>query len=60
MIYSVKLFFVVVVAYFIQNICADEPVLVHTKYGDVLGYQTNLSRVFYGIPFAKPPINELR
>ncbi|CAF1420460.1 unnamed protein product [Adineta ricciae] len=29
-------------------------------YGDILGYQTNLSRVFYGIPFAQPPVGPLR
>ena len=43
-----------------QNIGADESVIVHTKYGDVLGYQTNSARVFYGIPFAQPPIDTLR
>ena len=43
-----------------QNIYANEPVVVHTQYGDILGYQTNLARVFYGIPFAQPPINTLR
>ncbi|UJR12357.1 hypothetical protein I4U23_016534 [Adineta vaga] len=45
---------------FIRNICANEPVVVHTHYGDILGYQTNMSRVFYGIPFAQPPVGSLR
>ncbi|CAF4267554.1 unnamed protein product, partial [Rotaria sordida] len=43
-----------------QYICANEHVIVHTQYGDVLGYQTDLARVFYGIPFAQPPIGTLR
>lgn len=43
-----------------QNTLANQPVTVTTKYGDILGYQTELARVFYGIPFAKPPVNELR
>jgi hypothetical protein len=47
-------------ACFAQHIGADQPVTVTTKYGDVLGYQTNLARVFYGIPFAQPPVNDLR
>ncbi|CAF3229108.1 unnamed protein product [Rotaria socialis] len=44
----------------IQNADANEPFIVHTKYGDVVGYQTNSARIFYGIPFAQPPINDLR
>ena len=44
----------------IPNICANEPVVVHTENGDILGYQTNMSRVFYGIPFAQPPVGPLR
>ena len=50
----------IVLAYFIQNGCANNPYLVHTKYGDVLGYQTDLAHVFYGIPFAQPPVDKLR
>ncbi len=46
--------------YFAQNTCANQTVTVTTKYGDVLGYQTESARVFYGIPFAQPPVNELR
>ncbi|CAF0849444.1 unnamed protein product [Adineta steineri] len=50
----------VVFACFIQKIYANQPVTVTTKYGDVLGYQTDVARVFYGIPFAQPPINSSR
>ncbi len=50
----------VVFVYFIQTGYSNEPTTVHTKYGDVLGYQTDLARVFYGIPFAQPPIDKLR
>ena len=39
---------------------ANEPIIVHTNYGDILGYQTDMARVFHGIPFAQPPVNELR
>jgi hypothetical protein len=44
----------------IQRGDTNEPTIVHTNYGDILGYQTDLARVFYGIPFAQPPINKLR
>jgi len=47
-------------AYFVQNGYANEPTIVHTRYGDVLGYQSDLARAFYGIPFAQPPIDKLR
>ncbi len=50
----------VVFAYFIQNGYGNTPTTVHTKYGDILGYQTDLARVFYGIPFAEPPVDKLR
>lgn len=41
-------------------IYADKHVVVHTDYGDVEGYETDLARIFYGIPYAQPPINTLR
>lgn len=50
----------IVLACFVQNGYADSPYIVHTKYGDVLGYQTDLAHVFYGIPFAQPPVDTLR
>ncbi|CAF3418088.1 unnamed protein product [Rotaria socialis] len=43
-----------------QRICSHEPAIVHTQYGNVSGYQIELARVFYGIPFAQPPIGILR
>lgn len=39
---------------------AYNSVTVHTKYGDVEGYETDLTRVFYGIPYAQPPVDTLR
>lgn len=45
-----------------QQVCqaANQPVTINTAYGDVLGYQTDTARVFYGIPFAQPPVDTLR
>jgi hypothetical protein len=53
-------FLIFILTCFSQKICANQPVTVTTKYGDVLGYQTDLARIFYGIPFAQPPVNDLR
>ncbi len=50
----------VAVTILIRNGYANEPAIVHTEYGDILGYQTDLARVFYGIPFAQPPVDKLR
>jgi len=58
MMVGVSLLFILIC--FAKNICANQTITVSTKYGDVLGYQTDLARVFYGIPFAQPPINDLR
>ncbi|CAF3324780.1 unnamed protein product [Rotaria socialis] len=45
----------------LQEFCfSGRSVIVPTKYGDVLGYATDLSRIFYGIPFAQPPLGPLR
>ncbi len=49
-----------ILAFSIQVIYANESVVVHTQYGDVLGYRTDLARIFYGIPFAQPPVGTLR
>ncbi|KAL5022719.1 hypothetical protein ScPMuIL_001874 [Solemya velum] len=38
----------------------SEDVSVHTNYGDVLGYRTDKSQVFKGIPYASPPVGQLR
>jgi hypothetical protein len=53
-------FLLLIVTCFARNIRANQPVTVNTKYGDVLGYQTDVARVFYAIPFAQPPVNTLR
>lgn len=44
----------------VQHGSADQPTVVHTRYGDIMGYQTDLARAFYGIPFAQPPVGNLR
>ena len=51
---------ILILSFFTQTIDTNESVLVHTQYGDVLGYETDLARIFYGIPFAQPPIGNLR
>jgi hypothetical protein len=56
----IDIFFLLIFVCFTQHIHANRPVTVTTKYGDVLGYETDLARVFYGIPFAQPPVNNLR
>ena len=38
----------------------DTSVIVHTNYGDIEGYETDLARVFYAIPYAQPPVDRLR
>ncbi|CAM4925072.1 unnamed protein product, partial [Rotaria socialis] len=45
---------------FMKYSFSGRSVIVPTKYGDVLGYATDLSRIFYGIPFAQPPLGPLR
>jgi hypothetical protein len=44
----------------LKNIDANQTIIVPTTYGDVLGYETDKARIFYGIPFAQPPIGDLR
>ncbi|CAF0874795.1 unnamed protein product [Adineta ricciae] len=39
---------------------ANRTITVSTAYGDVLGVQTATARIFYGIPFAKSPVGNLR
>ncbi|CAF1450255.1 unnamed protein product [Rotaria sp. Silwood1] len=58
MMIVVFLFFIV--ACFTQHIHANRTVTVSTNYGDVVGYETDVARIFYGIPFAQPPVNDLR
>jgi hypothetical protein len=57
---KVCVFLMIALAYSIQNGCANVPTIVHTNYSDILGYQTDLARVFYGIPFAQPPVDKLK
>ena len=49
-----------ILACFYQHVDANRTMVVSTQYGDVLGYETALARVFYGIPFAQPPVGTLR
>lgn len=58
---KVCVFLTIVLAYSIQNGYAKVPRIVHTNYGDILSYQTDLARVFfYDIPFAQSPVDKLR
>ena len=57
---SAVLTYFIVICSHTSSVHADENIIVHTNYGDILGYQTTMARVFYGIPYAQPPINELR
>jgi hypothetical protein len=50
----------IIFTYLLKSIDGNQPITVHTNYGDILGYQTDKARVFYGIPFAEPPIGQLR
>ncbi|CAF2515172.1 unnamed protein product [Rotaria sp. Silwood2] len=52
--------FCIILIYCQSIVNAYTPVIVHTNYGDVEGYETDLARVFYGIPYAQPPIDTLR
>jgi hypothetical protein len=53
-------FFITAIALFDLNECINESTIVHTNYGDIRGYQTDFARIFYGIPFAQPPVDKLR
>ena len=49
-------------------ITSNDPFLVQTTYGTIRGFPLNIDedttpktvKMFLGIPFAKPPINQLR
>lgn len=45
---------------FVKCLRENQTVIVTTKYGDIRGYETGRARIFYGIPFAQPPVKELR
>ena len=49
-----------VLTFYLHHGAANESVTVRTQYGEILGYQTDLARFFYGIPFAQPPTGSLR
>ena len=59
MIFGGKLVLLALICY-AQQVCANRTVTVTTQYGDVLGYETDSARIFYGIPFAQPPVDSLR
>ncbi len=62
-ILKMRIFFACVIAalsFLLENVNANRTIIVSTNYGDVLGTETNLARIFYGIPFAQPPLNDLR
>jgi len=50
----------IVLSCLLKIIHANRTIIVPKNYGDVLGYETNMARIFYGIPFAQPPIDDLR
>jgi hypothetical protein len=50
----------VILSCLLKNIDGYQTIIVSTNYGDILGYETNMARIFYGIPFAEPPIGDLR
>lgn len=50
----------VILSYILENVSANRTITVSTKYGDVLGVETSMARIFYGIPFAEPPLGDLR
>ncbi|UJR32516.1 hypothetical protein I4U23_019978 [Adineta vaga] len=45
---------------FLNFSSANRTIVVSTAYGDVLGVETDTARIFYGIPFAQPPVGNLR
>ncbi|CAF3202849.1 unnamed protein product [Rotaria socialis] len=44
----------------LQNVQGNRTITVPTDYGDILGYETDMARIFYGIPYAQPPLDDLR
>lgn len=53
-------FVFVVLSCLLECVHANRTIIVPTKYGDVMGVETSLARIFYGIPFAQPPVGDLR
>ncbi|CAF3967235.1 unnamed protein product [Rotaria sordida] len=56
----VSAFFWIALTCCFQIISGNEPAIIHTNLGDIQGYETDMARVFYGIPFAQPPVDTLR
>lgn len=52
--------FILLCATFSSIICIQKPITINTDYGAVEGYETDIARVFYGIPYAQPPVDKLR
>jgi Carboxylesterase family len=46
--------------YALPIIDAKASVVISSNDGDILGYQTNVARAFYGVPYTKPPVGDLR
>ncbi|UJR07891.1 hypothetical protein I4U23_012173 [Adineta vaga] len=49
----------VIAIYCRSIVSAGKSVIVHTDYGDIQGYKTDLARIFYGISYAQPPVDTL-
>ena len=52
--------FCIILIYGPTVVNGNKSVVVNTDYGDVEGYKTDSARIFYGIPYAQPPVNTLR
>ena len=46
--------------YVLQHAAADDSVVVQTKYGKVRGRRTDKAIEFLGVPYASPPLDNLR
>ncbi len=54
-----KMFKLFVILCTIEIVCTEQPT-VRTSYGDLAGYVLQNTAVFLGVPFAKPPVGNLR
>ncbi|KAK0426469.1 hypothetical protein QR680_009727 [Steinernema hermaphroditum] len=61
MIHQMTFLFTVLVSLFLNNYltCSATPT-VETPYGAIEGFESDSANIFYGIPYAKPPIGNLR
>ncbi|XP_071941027.1 uncharacterized protein [Antedon mediterranea] len=56
--YPIRMFIVAILFMFLSTFevsCSSSPIVL-TKYGRVKGFQTDEANMFYGIPYATPPI----